>query len=57
MAVQRSHSKKAPSQNPVDTFKGVQQGGAHGTPTRVGDKLTGGPQREHVFGRKSLGKQ
>lgn len=57
MAVQRSHSKKAPTQNPVDTFKCVQQGGAHGTPTRVGDKLSGGPQREHIMGRKNLGKQ
>lgn len=57
MAVSRSHSKKAPSQNPVDTFKCVQQGGAHGKATKVGDKLSGGPQREQVFGRKSLGKQ
>lgn len=57
MAVSRSHTKKAPSQNPVDTFKCQQQGGAHGTPTRVGDKLSGGPQREKIFGRKDLGKQ
>lgn len=57
MAVSRSHSKKAPSQNPVDTFKCVQQGGTHGKATKVGDKLSGGPQREQIYGRKSLGKQ
>lgn len=57
MAVSRSHSKKAPSQNPVGFFKCEQQGGTHGTPQKVGDKLTGGPQREKVMGRKSLGKQ
>jgi hypothetical protein len=56
MAVSRSHSKKAPSQNPVDTFKCVQQGG-HGSAQKVGDKLSGGPQREQVYGRKSLSKQ
>lgn len=57
MAVSRSNSKKAPSQNPVETFKCVQQGGTHGNAQKVGDKLTGGPQREEVFGRKTLSKQ
>lgn len=56
MAVSRSHSKKAPSQNPVDTFKCVPQGGTHGKPTSVPDKLSGGPMREQVYGRKSLSK-
>jgi len=56
MAVSRSHSKKAPSQNPVGFFKCEQQGGTHGTPTKVGDKLSGGPMREQIYGRKSLGK-
>lgn len=57
MAVSRSHSKKAPSQNPVDTFKCVQQGGAEGKATKVGDKLSGGPMREQIYGRKGLSKQ
>lgn len=57
MAVSRSHSKKAPSQNPIDTFKCQQQGGAHGSATKVGDKLNGGPMREKVYGRKDLSKQ
>jgi hypothetical protein len=56
MAVARSHSKKAPSQNPTDFYKSQQQGGAHGSPMRVGDKLTGGPQREKVYGNSKLGK-
>jgi hypothetical protein len=57
MAVERKHSKKAPSQNPVDTFKCVQQGGTHGSAQRVGDRLSGGPMREQINGRKTLGKQ
>jgi len=57
MAISRSHSKKSPSQNPVDTFKLVQQGGVYGKPTKVGDKLTGGPMREQIMGRKTLSKQ
>ena len=50
MAISRSHAKKEPSQNPVAFFKGVQQGGTHGSPTSVPDKLTGGPMREKVYG-------
>lgn len=57
MAVSRSHAKKSPSQNPVDTFKCVQQGGTHGVAQKVGDKLTGGPMREQIYGRKDLSKQ
>lgn len=56
MAVSRSHSKKAPSQNPTAFFKCEQQGGANGKPQRVPDRLTGGPMREQIFGRKSLSK-
>lgn len=56
MAVSRSHSKKAPTQSPTSFFKCEPQGGTHGTPTKVGDKLSGGPMREKIFGRKSLGK-
>lgn len=56
-AVSRGHSKKAPSQNPVDFFKCQQQGGAEGKPTKVGDKLQGGPMREQIMGRKTLSKQ
>lgn len=50
MAVSRDHSKKAPSQNPVDFYMGKQQGGAYGTPTKVGDKLASGAMREKVMG-------
>ena len=57
MAVSRSHSKKAPSQNPVAFFKGEQQGCTHGTPQRVPDKLSGGPQRERIYGDRKLAKQ
>lgn len=57
MAVSRSHSKKAPSQQPSDFFKCQQQGGTHGKPTRVGDRLQGGPVREQIYGRKDLSKQ
>lgn len=57
MAISRSWSKKAPSQNPVDFFEGKQAGGTNGSqskPQRVPDKLTSGAQREKIFGRKSL---
>ena len=57
MAVSKTHSKKAPSQKPTDFYKGVQQGGTHGKPQSVGDKLTGGPMREQIMGRKDLGRQ
>jgi len=57
MAISRGFSKKAPSQQPVDFFKGQQQGGTHGKPTRVGDRLQGGPLRETIYGRKDLSKQ
>jgi hypothetical protein len=53
MAVDRKIDPKAPTQNPVDFYKGHQQGGPHGTPTKVGEKLTGGPMRE-VMRRKGL---
>lgn len=52
MAIARSHSKKAPSQNPVDFYKSEQSSGV----SRVPDKLTGGPQREQIYGRKDLSK-
>lgn len=58
MAISRdSYPKKSPSQNPVDFFKGVQQGGADGKPQRVPDKLEGGPLREKIMGRPDLSKQ
>jgi hypothetical protein len=57
MAVTRSHSKKAPTQNPVAFFECKQQGGTHGTPTKVGDKLASGAMREKIYGRKGLSKQ
>lgn len=55
MAVARSHSKKSPSQNPSDFYACKQAGGATGSASgRVGDRLSGGPQRELVNGKKSL---
>ncbi len=55
MAVAKTHSKKSPNQNPVDFYKGKQYGGAEGkTSQKVGDKLTGGPMREQIYGKKSL---
>jgi hypothetical protein len=53
MAVSRTITPKAPSQNPVAFYKGEQQGGAHGKPSSVGEKLQGGPTRE-VMRRKGL---
>jgi len=57
MAVSRGFSKKAPSQAPTPFFECKQQGGAHGMPTKVGDRLTDGPMREKIYGRPSLSKQ
>jgi hypothetical protein len=57
MAISRSNAKKSPTQNPVDFYKLKQSGGAYGSSGgRVGDQLTGGPQREKVMGSKSLKK-
>lgn len=53
MAVSRTIHPKAPSQNPVDFYKGVQHGGAMGKPTSVPEKLKGGPMREQMK-RKGL---
>jgi hypothetical protein len=53
MAVDRKIVPKAPSQNPVSFYKGVQQGGAQGKPEKVGEKLNGGACRE-VMKRKGL---
>lgn len=57
MAITSNTSKKAPSQNPVAFFKGVQQGGTHGKPQSVPDQLSGGPMREKIFGDKAASKQ
>ena len=55
MPIARSHSKKSPSQNPVDFYALKQAGGAEGKSSgRVPDKLSSGKQRELVYGKKSL---
>lgn len=55
MAISKTHAKKSPNQNPADFYKSQQFGGAEGKSTqKVGDKLSGGPQREKVYGRDSL---
>lgn len=53
MAISRSHDKKSPSQNPTDFYKSKQQGGCEGKPSRVPEKLSGGPMRERIYGGKS----
>ena len=53
MSISRDHSKKAPSQNPVDFYKCDK---SPKTPQKVGDRLSGGPMVEKIDGRKSLGK-
>jgi hypothetical protein len=56
MAVDRSHYKKAPSQNPLDFYMSKQQGGAYGSPTKVPDTFnTKTADREKVMGRPNLG--
>lgn len=55
MAISKTHAKKSPNQKPTDFYKGKQYGGAEGkTSQSVGDRLTGGPMREQIDGRKSL---
>lgn len=57
MAISKSHAKKSPNQNPVGFYKSEQFGGAEGKSNqKVGDKLTGGPMREKIYGRESLKK-
>jgi len=48
MAVSRTINPKRPSQNPVAFYESKQQGGAHGKPSNVGEKLQGGPMREKM---------
>lgn len=48
MAVSRTITPKAPSQSPTAFYQGKQQGGAHGKPEKVGEKLKGGPMREKM---------
>lgn len=56
MAISKTHAKKSPNQSPTDFYKLQQFGGPLGmsSPQKVGDKLTGGPMREKIDGRKSL---
>ena len=55
MPVSKTHAKKSPNQNPVDFYKLKQFGGAEGKgAAKVGDKLTGGPMCEKIYGRKTL---
>ncbi len=57
MAISKTHAKKSPNQNPTDFYQSKQFGGAEGKSTqKVGDKLSGGPMREKIYGRKDLGK-
>ena len=58
MAISREkYDKKAPTQNPVDFFKGETQGGTDGKAQKIPDKLSGGPVREKIYGRDDLSKQ
>ncbi|MGN6657075.1 MAG: hypothetical protein ACTHJ9_17280 [Rhodanobacter sp.] len=51
MAIKRDIPRKAPSQNPVDFYRGKQQGGAEGKASRVPERLQGGPMREKLSKR------
>lgn len=55
MAISKTNPRKAPTQNPTKFYKSEQQGGAYGKPQNVPEKLSGGPMRETVMGRKDLG--
>lgn len=48
MAISRTNTPKAPTQRPTDFYKGKTQGGPHGTPERVPERLQGGPMREKM---------
>ncbi len=49
MAIERGKNHhKAPSQNPTDFYKGKTQGGPHGKPEKVPERLSGGPMREKL---------
>jgi hypothetical protein len=55
MAVDRSHGKKAPSQNPLDFYQSKQQGGAYGSPSKVPDTFkTKTADKEKLMGRPNL---
>jgi hypothetical protein len=55
MAVDRSHGKKSPSQNPIDFYMLKQAGGAYGMPTKVPDTFnTKTADREKLMGRPNL---
>lgn len=55
MAVSRTITKKSPSQNPVAFFECKQSGGTTGASYVAPDKLSSGPMREKLYGRKDLG--
>ena len=48
MAVSRTISPKRTSQSPTSFYQGKQQGGVHGKPEKVGEKLSSGPMREKM---------
>lgn len=56
MAIQRSYSRKAPSQSPRDFFECKQAGGTHGSTGKAPEKSKSGPLREKIYGRKDLGR-
>ena len=53
MAISKTHSKKSPSQNPIDFALMKQAGGATGAASgSVPDKLKSPAPRERVYGKK-----
>lgn len=56
MAIKRNIEKKSPSQAPDAFFKCEQSGGTKGASYKAPEKLSGGPMREQIMGRKSLAK-
>ena len=56
MAIQRTMSRKAPSQAPAAFFECKQSGGANGGTGKAPETSTSGPMRAKRFGKPALGK-
>ncbi len=56
MAISRTISRKAPSQQPKDFFQCKQTGGAYGGTGKAPEKSTSGPMRERIMGKPALSK-
>ena len=63
MGISRSVMKKSPSASPTEFYKleapGVGDGGSvsGASPSKVPDRLSGGPMRERIMGNPDLGRE